>query len=85
MYLDAHNLYGWTMFQKLSVNELKTSKFDEKFINNYDEESDKRYIDILKDFAIFTVIYHFYQKEWRSKNFISLFVIFIIKATMMHI
>ena len=47
-YLDANNLYGWTMSQKLPVNDFKwiknTSKINEKFIKNYDEDSDKGYI-----------------------------------------
>ena len=47
-YLDANNLYGWAMSQKLPVNGFKwiknTSKIDEKFIKNYDENSDKGYI-----------------------------------------
>ena len=47
-YLDAGNLYGWAMSQKLPVNGFKwvknTSKIDEKFIKNYDEDSDKGYI-----------------------------------------
>ena len=47
-YLDANNLYGWTMSQKLPVNGFKwikyTSKIDEKFIKNYDEDRDKGYI-----------------------------------------
>ena len=47
-YLDANNLYGWAMSQKLLVNGFKwvknTSKIDEKFIKNYDEDSDKCYI-----------------------------------------
>ena len=47
IYLDANNLYGWVMSQKLSVNGFKwvkkLSKFDEHFIKNYDENSDKRY------------------------------------------
>ena len=48
MYLDENNLYGWTMSQKLSVNGFewveKLSEFDERFIKNYDENSDKEYI-----------------------------------------
>ena len=47
-YLDANNLYGWAMSQKLPVNGFKwvknTSKIDEKFIKNYDEDSEKGYI-----------------------------------------
>ena len=41
-YLDANNLYGWAMSQKLPVRNFKwiekddISKFDEKFIKNYD-------------------------------------------------
>ena len=42
MYLDANNLYGWKMLQKLPANGL--SKFDEKFIKNYDEDSNKENI-----------------------------------------
>ena len=44
-YLDANNLYGWAMSQKLSVNDFKwinnVSKINEKFIKNCDEDSDK--------------------------------------------
>ena len=47
-YLATSNLYGWTMSQKLSENGFKwvksTSKIDEKFIKNYNEDSDKGYI-----------------------------------------
>ena len=47
MYLDANNLYGWAMSQKPPVNGFKwlkkSSKFDEHFIKNYDENSDKGY------------------------------------------
>ena len=47
-YLDANNLYGWAMSQKLPVNGFKwvknTSKIDEKFMKNYNEDSDKGYI-----------------------------------------
>ena len=45
MYLDADNLYGWAMSQKLLANGFKwkknVSKFDEDFIKNYDEDSNK--------------------------------------------
>ena len=56
-YLDANNLYGWAMSQKLPVNDFKwiepvndfkwiedTSKINEEFIKNYDENNDKGYI-----------------------------------------
>ena len=46
--LDENNLYGWAMSQKLSVDGFKwvkdLSKFNESFIKNYDENSDKGYI-----------------------------------------
>ena len=47
-YLDASNLYGWAMAQKLPVSGFKCeknmSKFTKEFIKNYDEDSDKGYI-----------------------------------------
>ena len=47
-YLDANNLYGWAMSQKLPVNGFKwineVTEIDVKFIKNYDEDSDKGYI-----------------------------------------
>ena len=47
-YLDANNLYGWAMSQKLPVNDFKwiedTSEINEEFIKNYDENNDKGYI-----------------------------------------
>ena len=48
MYLDANNLYGWAMSQKLPVNGFEwviqnLSQFHESFIRNYDENSDIGY------------------------------------------
>ena len=47
-YLDVNNLYGRAMTQKLPLNDFKwinnVSKINEKFIKNYDEDSDKGYI-----------------------------------------
>ena len=47
-YLDANNLYGWVMSQKLPVNGFKWIKnvtgIDEKVIRNYNEDNDKGYI-----------------------------------------
>ena len=46
-YLDANNLYGWAMSQKLPKNCFKwindISEIDVKIIKNYDEDSDKGY------------------------------------------
>ena len=50
MYLATNNLDGWAMSQKLPVDSFKwikkddLLKFDEKFIKNYDENSDIGYI-----------------------------------------
>ena len=42
-YLDANNLYGWPMSQKLPVNGFKwvNNEINEEFTKNYDENSDK--------------------------------------------
>ena len=47
-YLNANNLYGWAISQKLPVNNFKwvedTSKINEVFIKNYNENNKKGYI-----------------------------------------
>ena len=47
MYLDAKNLQGWAMYQKLPVNGFEwveeLSQFNEDFMKNYDEDSNKGY------------------------------------------
>ena len=47
MYLGANNLYGWAMSQKLPVNGFKwendLSRFNERFIKSYNENSNKGY------------------------------------------
>ena len=47
MYLDANNLYGSTMSQKLPLNGFEwveeLSQFNENFITNYDENSNEGY------------------------------------------
>ena len=70
MYLDASNLYGWTLPQKLPIDGFKwvekLSKFSEKFVKSYNENSNKGYflevdVEYLKElsnlhrrFTIFT-------------------------------
>ena len=49
-YLDANNLYGWEMSEKLPVRNFKwtekdyISKFNDELIKKYDENSDIGYI-----------------------------------------
>ena len=47
-YLDANNLYGFPMCEKLPVRDFKWSnkldKFTDEFIENYDKNSDEGYI-----------------------------------------
>ena len=46
-YWDVNSLYGWTMPQKLQVNDFEwikdTLKVDKDLISNYNEESDAGY------------------------------------------
>ena len=46
-YWDVHNIYGWTMSQKLPVNNFEwirdTSQFNKDLIENYNKESDEGY------------------------------------------
>ena len=47
MYWDERNLYGWAVSQKwlMVLNGIRSSfKFNEKFIKNFDEDSDVGYI-----------------------------------------
>ena len=85
-YLDANNLYGWAMSQKLPVNGFKWvkqkkifSKFNEDFIKKYEENSNTGYflevdIDYPKGYLVVIKIYHFYPKEKRLKKSKNLFV-----------
>ena len=45
VYLDANNLYGWAMPQKVPVGGFKweedLSQFNKDFIRNHDENSNK--------------------------------------------
>ena len=46
-YWDVNNLYGWAFLQELPLNKFEwiknTPQFNEDFIKNYNEESDKGY------------------------------------------
>ena len=91
IYLDAKNLYGWAKSQKLPVNVFKwvkkLSKFDKRFIKIM-MKTVIRYIFLkwmlrIQKILVFIAIYHFYQKERKSGNVISLFVTFMTRKTML--
>ena len=44
MYLDANNFYGWAISVDRFEWKKNVSKSIEKFVKNYDEDSDKGYI-----------------------------------------
>ena len=63
-FLDANNLHGWAMSQKLPVkdfkwvNKKKLSKFNEDFIKKYDEDCNKGYF-LEADFDYPTELFNF--------------------------
>ena len=65
-FLDANNLHGWAMSQKLPVkdfkwvNKRKLSKFNEDFIKKYDEDCNKGYF-LEVDFDYPTELFNFYK------------------------
>ena len=71
-YQNVNNLYGYVMSQKLPVINFEllenTSKFNEDFMKNNNEERAEGYFlklmfNILKNYLNFIIIYHFYLKE----------------------
>ena len=91
-YLDANNLYGWAMSQKLLVNGFKwikkLSKFNEDFIKNYHENSNKGYIlEVNVEYPKNLFNLHsdlpFLAERKKIENVISLFVAYMIKKTML--
>ena len=72
-YLDANNLYGKAMTEKLPVRRFRwmddISKIDEDFVKVYNKNDNKGYIldvdvDYPNNYKIFIVIFHFYLKGW---------------------
>ena len=70
--LDANNLYGWAMSEKIPVNGFKwikrVSKIEEYFIKTMMKMeilaiSLKWILNILNSYMIYITIYRFYQKE----------------------
>ena len=92
-YVDANNLYGKGMFQKLPLNGFNWKKMYlnliKKFIKkNYDEYSNKGYIlEIDVEYPKYLHSLHrnlqSYQKEWKLKNAIRLYAICMIKKNML--
>ena len=88
-YLDANNLYGWAMFQKLPVNgfmwEYDLSRFNEDFIKSYNENSDKGYfleVDIEYPKQLWSSHKDFYQKEQKIEKVETLFAVQKTKKNM---
>ena len=44
MYVDANNLYGYAMCQKLPIGDFKWIEDTEDFIKNYNEDGDTGYL-----------------------------------------
>ena len=64
----------------------KLSKTDERFRKSFDKNSHiflKQVFSIQEICLVFIATYHFYPKERKSKNVISLFVTFMKRKTML--
>ena len=90
MYLNANNLYGWAMFQKLPVNGFRwgknVSKFEEEFIKNYDEDSNKGYIaEYPKDLHSFHSNLPFLSERMKIKKCINVCNSYDKKEYVVHI
>ena len=92
MYLDANNLYEWAMSQKLSVNGFeyvkKLSQYNQCFIKNDDENSDKEYflkVDVEYPKYLFSLHSNlpFLPERKKMENVISLFVTYMTRKTML--
>ena len=85
-HLDANNLYGWAMSQKVPVNGFKwvenskLSRFNERFIKKYNESSDIGYflegdIDYPKELFNLQKDLPFLPKRKKLINAKNLFVV----------
>ena len=92
MYLDANNLHGWTMSQKIPVGCFKwvkdLSQFKEDFIKNYNEDSDKGHfleVDIEYSKKLFNSHKDlpFLPKKLKLKTTRSFFVPYKTRKTML--
>ena len=80
------------MSKKLPVNGFRwlhsdeINEINEEFIKNYNENDNKGYIfevDVRYS-KRFGVIYHSYQKEWKSISVKNSFVIYLIRKNMSY-
>ena len=67
-YWDLNTLYGWTMSQKLPVNNFEgikdTSQFNKDFIKGYLKDIFlKLMFNMLQNYMNFIMNYHFYLNE----------------------
>ena len=94
MYLDANNLYWWAISQKLPVDGFELiknlSEFNEDFIKNYNEDSNKGYffevdVEYPKNLHNLHSDLQFHLKDWKLKNVISLFVTLTTRKIMLCI
>ena len=92
-YVEANNLYGWAMSQKLKVGNFEwiekddVSKFEEKFIKNYDMNSDEGYIlEVDVEYPINIRMLHrdlpFLPERLKINKCSKLVVMYEIKKTM---
>ena len=93
IYLDANNLRGWAMSQRLPVNGFEwmeeLSEFDERFIQSYDKNNDKGSIlevDVEYQNRLFNLHSDlpFLPERKKFENAKSLFVTYIIWKTMLY-
>ena len=88
MYLEANNLYGRAMSQRLPASSFELMEqlfdFDVRFVKNYDKNNDVEVdVEYPKFYLMFILIYHFYLKERTFKNARNFFVTYITKKTML--